>query len=207
MPDSTGTVIAWAVPAGARADWLMGAGATRAERAVIWAGSLVGVGVVAVMGVRGDPGGWAWWQYVLAALLALDLFGGAVSNAANSTKRQYYGPDFAQAGGIGRIVRAPVVFTSLHVYPFLIVALFPGGSWAWAATMYGIAVAGAVIVDRLVPRYLQRPVAMLVFILALLVPLFLHAPPGWAWFPVVYLAKLVLAHAVREEPYRPAVDT
>jgi hypothetical protein len=31
------------------------------------------------------------------------------------------------------------------------------------------------------------------------------APDGLAWFPVVLLLKLVVAHAVREEPYRPAV--
>ena len=207
MSDSTGTVIEWGVPSGARANWLIGAGATRAEQAVISAGSLVGVLVVAVMLFRDEPGGWSWWQYLIAALLAWDLFGGAVSNAANSTKRQYYGPDFARAGGVGRIVRAPIVFTSLHIYPFLIVALFPGGSWVWATTMYATAVAGATIVDQLIPRYLQRPVAMLIFSSALLLPLFLNAPPGWAWFPVVYLAKLILAHAVREEPYRPAVGT
>ena len=204
---SDGTVIEWTAPDKARADWLMGAGATRAERAVIWAGSFVGSALVLFMYFRTEPGEWALWQYVLAGLLAWDLFGGAVSNAASSTKRQYFGPDFAQAGGIGRIVRAPVIFTALHVYPFIVVALFPGGSWAWAVAMYVGAVASAVVVDRVVPPYLQRPVAMLAFVTVLLLSLYLTAPPGWAWFPAVYLAKLVLAHAVREEPYRPAPGT
>ena len=204
MDEHNSTVIEWRVPQGTPANWLMGAGSTQAERSVMWTGSLAGVALVGVLAVRGEPGGWAAWQYLLAAVLAWDLFGGAVSNASNSTKRQYFGPDFAGAGGVGRIVRRPIVFTALHVYPFLIVALFPGGSWAWAAVMYGIALGGATVVDRLVPRYLQRPVAMLVFVAALLVTPFLAAPPGWAWFPVVYLAKLVLAHAVCEEPYRPA---
>jgi hypothetical protein len=156
---------------------------------------------------RDEPGGWAGWQYLLAGVLAWDLFGGAVSNTANSTKRQYFGPDFAQARGVGRIVRAPVVFTALHIYPFIIVALFPGGSWGWAISVYAIAVAGAIIVDHVIPRYLQRPAAMLVFITAVAAALYLGAPPGWAWFPIVFLAKLVLAHAVREEPYRPSAGT
>lgn len=203
MSTSIQPVIAWKVPQNARPDWLIGAGATRAERAVAWVGSLVGVALVVAMFMRGEPGGWTWWQYLLAALLAWDLFGGAVANAASSTKRQYFGPDFADAGGVTRIVRAPIAFTALHIYPFIIVALFPGGSWTWAITMYVIAVGGALIVDRVVPRYLQRPVAMLIFVSALSFSLLLVAPPGWAWFPVVYLAKLLLAHAVREEPYRP----
>lgn len=201
------SVIEWSVPTGARADWLMGAGATRPERAAIWAGSLVGIALVAIMYVQGEPGTWAVWQYLVAGLIAWDLFGGAVSNAASSTKRQYFGPDFAEAGRIGRIVRSPVLFTALHVYPFFVVALYPGGSWIWAAALYLGAVAGAGVVDRLVPQYLQRPAAMLVFVVVLLPPVSWAAPPGWEWFPVVYLAKLVLAHAVREEPYRPAPGT
>lgn len=200
-------VIEWKVPPNAKADWLFGAAATQAERVVIWAGSLVGVGLVVVMYLRHEPGGWAWWQYLIAGLAAWDLFGGAVSNAANSTKRQYFGPDFAHPAGFYRIARQPVGFTALHVYPFLIVGLFPGGSWTWAIVMYGIVVLSAVVLDRVVVDYLQRPVAMLIFISTLLLSLYLVAPPGWAWFPVVFLAKLVLAHAVREEPYRPEPGT
>ena len=207
MSNDTRTVIEWRIPPGARADWLMGAGATRAERSLICAGSLVGVALVIAMIMRGEPGGWSWWQYLLAGVIAADLCGGAVSNATNSTKRQYFGPDFEHAGGAGRVARSPVTFTALHIYPFVIVALFPGGTWGWATAMYAIVVASAVIVDRVVPRYLQRPVAMLVFVIALLISMFLVAPPGWAWFPVIYLAKLVLAHAVREEPYRPSPRT
>jgi len=29
------------------------------------------------------------------------------------------------------------------------------------------------------------------------------ASPGWQWLPYVYLAKLVLGHAVPERPIRP----
>lgn len=200
-------IIEWHVPRGARADWLMGAGATRAERTVMWAGALAGVGYVVFMAARSEPGDWSWWQYVLAAFLAWDLVGGAVSNAANSTKRQYFGADFANVGGAARIVRAPIAFTSLHVHPLLIIAIYPHGTWGWAIGMYLGALVGAVIVDRVVPQYLQRPTAMLVFCTVMLLSNSWTAPPGWTWFGVIFLAKLVLAHAVREEPYRPAAGT
>ena len=207
MADGTASVIEWRVPAGARPDWLFGAAATRAERGVIWAGSLIGVGLVGLMYLRGEPGGWAWWQYLVCAVVAMDLFGGAVSNATSSTKRQYFGPDFADVPGIGRLARHPIVFTALHVYPFIIVALFPDGSWAWAAATYAFVVVSAVVLDLVVSPYLQRPVAMLLFVGGVALSVFVVPPPGWAWFPVVFLAKLVLAHAVREEPYRPRVGS
>lgn len=200
-------VIEWDVPNGARPDWLRGAGATRAERSVMWAGALVGVGYVAVMYARSEPGGWSWWQYLLAAFLAWDLVGGAVSNASNSTKRQYFGADFAHVGGAARIVRAPIAFTALHVHPLVIVAVYPHGTWGWAIGLYLGALFGAVLVDNVVPQYLQRPTAMLVFCTVMLLSGSWAAPPGWDWFAAIFLAKLVLAHAVREEPYRPAPGT
>jgi hypothetical protein len=205
---ATKTPIEWEAPAGARADWLMGAGATRAERGLIWAGALIGVAFVLSQWAVGQPGGWAWWQYVVAGVIAFDLVGGAVSNAAGSTKRQYFGPLSGPPTGIARLARDPVAFAALHVYPFLIVALFPGGTWAWAAATYAAMLLSVVLVDRIVPRYLQRPVAMLLFCVAVLASaIAASTPPGWGWFVVVYLAKLVLAHAVREEPYRPAPGT
>jgi hypothetical protein len=201
------SVIDWNTPPGAGPDWLMGAGATRAERALIWTSSLLGVAYIVSLWVRGQPGEWAGWQYALAALLAADLVGGAVSNATSSTKRQYFGPADTTVTGVGRVLRTPVLFTALHVYPFLIVALYPGGSWTWATVAYGGVVGGALVVDRLVPQYLQRPIAMLAFCAVFLVSLRLQAPAGWEWFTVVYAAKLVLAHSVREEPYRPRRGT
>ncbi len=45
---------------------------------------------------------------------------------------------------------------------------------------------------------------MLLFVGAVVGLAFMASPPGWAWLRAVFLAKLLLAHAVREEPYRPA---
>lgn len=201
-------VIEWNAPAGSKPDWLMGAGATTAERALIWIGSIVGVAFVAVMWARDRPDGWALWQYGLAAVIAFDLVGGAVSNAASSTKRQYLGPMASPTSGVARVVRDPIAFTALHLYPFLIVAAYPGGTWWWAALVYAGVVGAVAIVERLVPLYLRRPTAMLLFCSMAMVSLAgSTAPPGWEWFAVVYLAKLLLAHAVPEEPYRPHAGT
>lgn len=201
-------VIDWTIPPAAKPDWLFGAGATRAERAAIWAGSAAGVAFVLWQWVRDEPGDWSWWQYAVAAVIAFDLVGGAVSNAASSTKRQYYAALRDAPSRFVRFARSPLAFASMHVYPFVVVALYPGGTWTWAVALYGAMVGSVLVVDRLVPQYLQRPVAMLLFVVSLLATgLLTGPPPGWEWLPVVFLAKLLLAHAVREEPYRPALGT
>lgn len=197
------TVIEWRIPSGAAPNWLMGAASTRAERALIWAGSGFGVAWVLAQWVWGVPGSWSTWQYLLAAIIAFDLFGGAVSNAASSTKRQYFGPDSADTPGLARVLRRPVLFTALHVYPFIIMALYPGGSWRWAFAVYFGTLGSVVVVDSTTPCYLQRPTAMLLFCVVFVVTSSLMGPPGWGWFVAVFLAKLLLAHSVREEPYRP----
>lgn len=201
-------IIEWSVPPGAKQDWLVGAGATRGERTLVWLGSLAGLALIIWQWVTGNPGGWMWWQHLVAAVVAADLVGGAVSNAASSTKRQYCQPVPTDSRPLIRLLRSPVGFASLHVYPFLIVALFPEVSWVWATITYVAMLASVVVVDRLVPGYLQRPTAMLLFVAIVLASSAVDAtPPGWGWFPVVYLAKLLLAHAVREVPYRPAPGT
>jgi hypothetical protein len=60
------------------------------------------------------------------------------------------------------------------------------------------------LLDQWCPVYLQRPVAMLVLVAAVVGNALVSAPEGWAWFIPVLMAKLVVGHAVREEPYRPA---
>ncbi|MEI8082540.1 MAG: hypothetical protein WCI74_11920 [Actinomycetes bacterium] len=200
-------IVDWSVPAGRKPDWLFGAGATPAEKLLVWAGSLAGAGFVGWMWRTSNPGDWSAWQYLIAALIAFDLVGGAVSNAANSTKRQYFGPLSEPATATSRLARSPVGFAALHVYPFLIVALFPGGTWLWATTVYIAMLVAVFLLDQVVPLYLQRPTAMLLFVLVALLSTVFAAPAGWGWFPIVYFAKLVLAHAVREEPYRPALGT
>ncbi len=204
--DAGAPPVEWAMPPGAKQDWLFGTGATTAERGLVLAGSLVGIGVVAASGALADVG-WAPWQLALAALIAADLFGGAVANACGSNKRQYFGPMPEHPGVATRLARSRLGFAALHVYPIVIALLFPGVSLAWGIAWY-VAMLVATAIMEWIPPYLQRPGAMLLFVAAVAVAAVLSwGPGGWEWFVPVFFAKLVLAHAVREEPYRPAPGT
>ena len=185
------------------ANWLIGATATRAERALIIGSGSVGAALVWLALIRPESGGWSWWQQAVAVLVAADLIGGAVSNAANSTKAQYQEPSPAEANTLTRLAFSTVVFAALHVYPFLVPLLYPGGSWIWAACWYFGMLASVIVLDRGVPLYLQRPWAMAFFGLAVMAALVWPGPPGWQWLPYLYVAKLVLGHAVHEQAFRP----
>jgi hypothetical protein len=189
------------IPLEARPNWLTGAGATRSELTLVYATGLVGAVLTWWIFQRGEA--WNVWQIVLALVITADLFGGAVANALNSTKRQYWAPIPPGAPRWVRLVRDPGLFTALHIYPLVIVALYPGGSWAWGIGWYVGTLAAVLLVARVVPGYLQRPSAMAIFVLALPLALAFPGPPGWSWLPPILLAKLLLAHAVHEEAYRP----
>ena len=206
--DGPAPVIDWRAPPGASDDWLYGAGATRTERSLVNAAAALGVALVAWTWFGGGVA-WAWWQAALAAVLAVDLFGGAVANALGAAKRQYHGaPRAAPERPVARLLRSPVAFAALHLHPFLVVWAYGAdpASWWWAVELYAAAVGGSVAIG-LVPLFLARPTAMLLFVAAVPALGFAVAAPGWGWLPAVFLAKLLLAHAVREEPYRPAAGT
>jgi hypothetical protein len=190
-----------AIPASAQPNWLTGAGATRAELALVYSAAVVGAVLVWWFFQRGEP--WAFWQIIIALVITADLFGGAVANASSSTKRQYQAPLAADARPWVHLIRNPVLFTALHVYPLIVVALYPGGSWWWGIGWYAATLVSVTVVARVVPGYLQRPAAMAIFVIAIPIAIEFPGPPGWSWLPPVLLAKLLLAHAVHEEAYRP----
>lgn len=189
------------IPEGTRPNWWTGAGATRSELALVYGSAVVGAALVWWLIQKNEP--WAIWQSGIALVITADLFGGAVANASSSTKRQYQASPAVGTSTWVHLVRNPVSFTALHAYPIVVVALYPGGSWWWGIGWYAVTVSAVVVVARIVPGYLQRPTAMAIFVLASPIALDLPGPPGWAWLPPILLAKLLLAHAVHEEAYRP----
>ena len=197
------SVVDWSIPA-ARPDPVYGTGARREERLIA---QLVAVGATAFVLLAAWLDAsvqWSVWQYAVAAVLAFDVCGGVVANGLNSAKRDHFAPSSAVEDlWLGRVVRRPRLFTALHVHPVVVAALFPGASWWWGVSWYAVTLMSVVLVSR-VPLYLARPVALGVCVCTVLASAWVAGPDGLAWLPVVMVLKLTLAHAVREEPYRPA---
>jgi hypothetical protein len=188
-----------------RPDWLYGTGATRVEKVVVWLTVAVALPVVVVIQERSDAT-WRWWHWLLLLALVADLVGGVVANSLGSAKGLYHTPWPSSGPFRHRILRNHLAFAALHVHPFVVVMLFPGSRWAWAAGWYAAAVIGVGLVAA-APTYLKRPAAMGVATLALLVADMAAGPGGLAWLGPTLVLKLVVAHAVPETPYRPGDGT
>ncbi len=188
---------------GRRGDPLFGAGATRGEKALASGAGLLGALLVAGTAAAQV----SWWsaaQYAVAAIVAFDVVGGVVANGLGSAKRDHLRmPSATARTAAGRVVRMPVLFTALHVHPIAVGVLYDSPVWWWGAAWYLVTLLGTIFV-RLSPLYLQRPVALAWCALVALGASFLPSPACWGWLPVLLVLKLVLAHAVPEEPYRPA---
>ncbi|MGY1770823.1 hypothetical protein [Blastococcus sp. SYSU D00813] len=196
-----GVVVDWALPAG-RTDWLLGSGAVPAERRLVWGATAASAGLL-VVAASGQGVAWSWWQWALVLVLTVDVAGGVPANALGSAKRLYHSPTPAGTSAAQRLVRSHVAFTSLHVHPFLLVAVLPDGTWWWAGAWYLLCLGGTAAIVG-VPLYLRRPLAAAIATVALIAAPLVEAPAGLAWLGPVLVLKLVVAHAVREEPYRPA---
>lgn len=131
---------------------------------------------------------WAWWQWLVAALLGADLMGGVFTNASNAAKRNY-----DTTGGD----RGVLLFAAGHVHPLILPLLFDVG-WLWAGCLYGGMVGTTAMVVAL-PLVLRRPAAMVLYATGLAVLMTLvPVPAALAWVAPVFLLKLLLAHGVRE---------
>lgn len=142
------------------------------------------------------PLGWNGWQVALAVLLAFDLAGGVVTNATSTAKRWYH--------RAGQGFREHMLFIAVHGIHLVLVAwFFRVGDWVWAGLWYGFLL-GASALILVIPLYLHRPMALILFVIGFLLNQYLGAPtPGLEWFIPVFLLKLLVSHLLREEPYRP----
>ncbi|MBN2003500.1 MAG: hypothetical protein JXA21_09105 [Anaerolineae bacterium] len=142
---------------------------------------------------------WTPFQAVLAALVAVDVVGGIVTNATSTAKRWYHraGQGFRQHFG----------FVALHLaHIFLVAWLFRGMDWGF----FGLASAyllGATLIILKTPLYLQRPVALFLFALSIPFNRYGFFPTaGLEWFIPFLFLKLLVSHVLKEEPYRPALE-
>lgn len=176
-------------------DKFIGPGATRAELLLqIFVPSVAAIAAPLHSMVSGEN--WSWVQYLLCVILAFDMVGGVVTNATSSAKRWYHrcGQGFYQHFS----------FTSAHVlHLFLVAWLFLDKDWTWAIVAGAYLLAAAALILK-APVYLQRPVALTLYIGGLVIGLWILAtPPGLEWFLPVFYLKLLVSHLPHEEPYRP----
>ncbi len=176
-------------------DKLIGPGATNAEKKLqLYIPFMAGFAVVAHAYFNDLE--WGWGQYLIAGLITVDIVGGIITNATSSAKRWFHreGQGFKQHMG----------FISIHFVQLTML------SWAfldfdvfWIASVGGyMMLASAVIL--LTPLYLQRPIALIMYALAIVLITYQFTPlPDLVWFLPLFYIKLLLSHVLREEPYRP----
>ncbi|MBZ0276137.1 MAG: hypothetical protein K8I60_08335 [Anaerolineae bacterium] len=176
-------------------DRFIGPGATTAENILILGVPLVAAALLLIYAAS-KPLAWTPLQTFLAALLALDMTGGVVTNAATAAKRWYHRP--------GQTARHHLGFVSVHAAQLLIVSLaFRDADWGYFVLTYGyLMVASFIIVNM--PLYLQRPVSLLAYMLVVGLGGYLLTPtPGMEWFLPVFYLKLLVSHLPYETPFKP----
>ena len=154
---------------------------------VIGSGSLGAVLTAWALAAQGAP----LFLVILGAVLALDVIGGAVCMATETTKRWYHRP--------GVTTTQLASFVSLHLLHIGIVA------WAFRGDGFDVTYAAAVsalLVTAMaavlaVPRRLKLPVAVTFFLAATGLALgVLGATPGLEWFVPVLFVKLLIGHLI-----------
>lgn len=178
-------------------DRVIGPGATISESTltIVWmlACTIAVVGYALVTDL-----GWSFVQLAVVALITLDVAGGVSDNASNSAKRWFHRP--------GHGARQHLTFVLAHIHPFVLALLFPAFGWGAAAGLYAYLISSALVIV-LVPLYLKRPVAFVLYCGALLIGLYVfNFPPGLEWFVPFFFMKLLLAHLLPEAAYRPETE-
>ena len=180
-----------------------GYGATRTESAIAHGAAFLAPVALYFLAWRALD--WSALQIAVASLLTLDLVGGVLTNSLGSMKRFLHTDQELELTPLERWVGRPLAFPALHLQIFALPVFFET-PWSFAFFWYG-AMMAAVLLLRLVPFYLHRAVALLTVTASILVAHSTTGPDGLEWIGPVYMIKLVLAHAVREEPYRPTTTT
>ncbi|MCU0497622.1 MAG: hypothetical protein MUF87_09755 [Anaerolineae bacterium] len=169
---------------------LLGRSPSRGEVILDLCAVIVGVIFMIIIGMRAEVT-WNALQWIVALILAADLVGGAVVNATEAAKRQYHGPEARP--------RDHLLFNAGHAIHLTLLAVVFGVDASVLLIFYlYLWLATAMIVWS--PHYLQRPIAFLLLVIAILIQQALSFfPIAWAWLiPVLYL-KLLVGHLLNGE--------
>lgn len=139
---------------------------------------------------------WTLLQYLFCAVLAFDIAGGVITNSTSCAKRWYH--------RAGQKFGNHVIFVALHWIHLLLVSwMYLSRNLGWLLYAGGFLMFATVVILR-TPQYLQRPVSLLLYGIAILLDLYLlESPKGLEWFLPLFYLKLLVSHLVKEEPYRP----
>jgi hypothetical protein len=167
---------------------IAGPGVSRAETVLILLGAF-GLALVALQQAIAQVPAWSLPQMMLVLVLALDLGGGVVTNAAPAAKRWYHRPGQGFWQHIG--------FTAAHLIHLVLVAwLFIADPFAWFTLSYGFLLVAALLILR-APAELRLPVAMLLWLAGALLGWYLLPPvAGLEWFLPTFYLKLLVCHLV-----------
>lgn len=176
-------------------DRLIGPGATPAEIGLQLVPSVIAA-IAAPLYALTLPIAWTSWQLAAIAILGFDLVGGVLTNATAAAKRWYHRP--------GQGWQQHMAFVFVHLFHIGLVALLFRGSdglFFASVSIYLLLAAGLILVS---PLYLQRPIALGLYGLALLGDRYFLVPtPGLEWFLPLFFLKLLVSHLLNETPYRP----
>jgi hypothetical protein len=191
--------IVWELPEnrkgwGGFIDWLIGPGATSAEKWLQFAPSWAFTAIIVYLGIY--EFGWTWGQNIVIGYIALDMLGGVLTNATSSAKRWFHRE--------GEGYKQHISFLSMHFIQLTLVNyFFMEFSPIWIITIgiYMLIVCTVVLKS---PQYLQRPLSLGLFVGSLMLSLYVfESPQHLEWFLPVFFLKLQISHILKEEPYRP----
>ena len=176
-------------------DRLAGPGATRAELALQFVPAVIAAVVAPLYAVTLDVD-WTGLQLAIIALLGFDLVGGVPANATGAAKRWFHRP--------GQGWRQQFGFVVLHLVHIAVVAmLFRTGDGYFFGIVGGYLLVAALLILA-TPLYLQRPVGLGLYVLALVGSEYLFSStPGLEWFLPLLFLKLLVCHLIAETPFRP----
>lgn len=168
-------------------DRIAGPGATQAELALQFgaagfAALLAPLYAAAVVGA-GSP----WWKYALCAVLAFDVVGGIVTSATVSGHRWFHRAQRTRGDH--------VLFAALHgVHLAVVWGVYLNHAALWLPITFAMLLVGTAAIVW-TPPYMQRPVSLLVYAVAVWVVAALPAwPAGMSWFLPLFYLKLFVAY-------------
>jgi len=175
-------------------DKFVGPGATRAELFLMLVPSLA-FSVFIILNANLNNLQWTIWQYIIAFILAFDISGGITTNSTSCAKRWYHRK--------GQHFRHHIGFVSIHILQIALVSIFfHSVDIVYIIKLYLALIVGSLLI-LLIPRYIQRSVAITATAVTILLSSYGFFPQiqGMEWFIPFLFIKIFISHLTFEEPY------